>query len=57
MLQGCFFFLRFYLFLERQEGEREGEKRVVASPMGDLARNLGLCPRPAAEPAALRFVG
>ena len=42
---------RFYLFLERgREGEREREKhqRVVAShmpPTGDLAGNLGMCPK------------
>ena len=40
------FFLRFYLFIER---EREGEKQqcVVASlatPTGDLAGNPGMCP-------------
>ena len=38
-----------YLFLEREEGEREGEKHqcVVASltpPTGDLACNPGMCP-------------
>ena len=38
-----------YLFLERREGEREGEKHqyVVAShalPTGDLAHSLGMCP-------------
>ena len=38
-----------YLFLERREGEREGEKHpyVVAfhAPLtGDLAYNPGLCP-------------
>ena len=44
-----FFFLIFYLFLERgREGEREGEKHqcVVVShggPTGDLALNLGMC--------------
>ena len=44
------FFLDFtYLFLERKEGEREGEKYqcVVDSrtpPTGDLACNPGMCP-------------
>ena len=45
------FFLRFYLFIfrEEKEGEREGEKHlcVVASrmpPTGDLAYNPGMCP-------------
>ena len=38
-----------YLFLDRGEGEREGEKHqcVVASSTpftGDLARNPGMCP-------------
>ena len=41
---------KIYLFLERGEGEREGVKHqcVVAShaPLtGDLAHNLGMCPR------------
>ena len=47
----CCFLLkqRFYSFLERREGEREGEKHqcVVAShapPTGDLAHNPGMCP-------------
>ena len=43
-----FIFLRFHLFLEREEG-REGEKHqcVVAShepPTGDLVCNPGICP-------------
>ena len=44
------FFLRFYLFVDRErEREREGEKHqcVVAShvaPSGYLARNPGMCP-------------
>ena len=45
------FFLKDFInsFLERVEGEREGEKHqcVVASrtpPNGDLARNPGMCP-------------
>ena len=38
-----------YLLLDREEGDREGEKHqcVVAShapPTGDLAHNPGLCP-------------
>ena len=47
-----FFFLRFHLFIFREEireGEREGEKHqcVVASctlPPGDLDGNAGMCP-------------
>ena len=43
-----FFFEDFtYLFLERREGEREGEKDQFASctpPAGDLAHNPGMCP-------------
>ena len=40
------------------EGEREGEKHqcVVAShvpPTGDLAYNLGMCPRMGIKPAIL----
>ena len=50
MGNNCFFKRFYYLFLEKgKEGEREEEKHqcVVASlvpPMGDLARNSGMCP-------------
>ena len=54
ILKKCFFsvfeyFFSIYLYLERGQGEREGEKHkcVVAScvpPTGDLVTNPGMCP-------------
>ena len=61
---GCLFilFLKIlFIFREKgREGEREGEKHhcVVAShmpPTGDLALNLGMCPRLAVELVTLWF--
>ena len=59
-----FFFKRFYLFVFReQRREREREKNInVWSPLahpptGDLASNLGMCPRLGIEPATLWFAG
>ena len=54
-----FFFMILFYFLERgRQREREGEKHqcVAASrilPTGDLARNLGMCPRLGIEPVTL----
>ena len=53
---------RFYLFLEREGREKEGEKYqcVVAShtpPTGDLACNPGMCPRLRIEPVTLWIAG
>ena len=60
-----FSFLRFYLFIFRERGrtgESEGEKHqwVVASgapPTGDLACNLGMCPRLGTKLAGVWFAG
>ena len=44
-----FYFILFYLFLEKGEGEREGKKHqyVIAShmpPTEDVAHNPDMCP-------------
>ena len=45
--EGFYFFLRFYLFLERGEGKERGKHQCVVashtSPTRDLARNPGIC--------------
>ena len=55
-----FFFLRFYLVLEKGEGkEKERDRNInmwlllTCLPTGDLARNPGLCPRLGIEPVTL----
>ena len=53
-----FFKVLFIYFLERREGEREGEKHqcVIASllpPMGDLAHNPDMGPRLRIKPMTL----
>ena len=51
-----------FIYFRVGKGEREGERHqyVVSScvpPTGDLACNLGMCPRPGIEQMTLWFAG